>query len=156
MGRRGREFGSWDTLVKKATDSLQSPNSHPQRDESALLSRPALRLFRSGSSRQAIRESSSSIQAPHTPRNHIPRGPRMARPPIRRLGKRRRESCVVEMLSKRTCLRCKDPSQITATTVKRRVTMRQSVPSQRRTEMPQKTSDSLDNLRFNDWSSLLS
>ena len=38
--------------------------------------------------------------SPYTPRIHIPRGPRMARPPIRRLGRRRRESSVVERLSK--------------------------------------------------------
>ena len=100
--------------------------------------------------------------SPHTPRIHIPRGPRMARSPIMRIGRRRRGSSVVEMLSKvemalppsPVSTRLAPPVELVlvarilprslATIVMRRDTTRETISNSSKT--PQKTSDSLDNL----------
>ena len=96
---------------------------------------------------------------------HIPRGLKMAIPPTRKLGRRRRRSSVTETLSKlartlplppvltclapRLILSAKTLPWLPATTATRRVTMRTTVLSPGR--MRQKTSNSLGDLYVGDW-----
>ena len=102
----------------------------------------------------------------HTPRIQIPRVPRMARPPTRKLGRRRRDNSAWNTSGLKTTLVLpQTPMSMPPTLPVRlanitcfnydKVTTRQSFPSQGRTETHQKTSDSLDDLHFDDWSSLL-
>ena len=107
----------------------------------------------------------------HTSRTHISRVSRMARPPTRKLGRRKRDNIAWNTSGLKTTLVLPQspmsmpptlPVRLARTwvislvsTVTRRVTIQQSVPSQRRTETFQNISDSLDNIHFDDWGSLL-
>ena len=110
-----------------------------------------------------------SVQASHTPRIHISRSLRIARPLIRRRGRRKRRNNVGKNTSGlETTLVLSSPPMLIptklssllvglakvwarspASTILRRDTIRETVPNSKK--MDQKNSDSLDNLCFVDW-----
>ena len=81
---------SFDSFEKDV--SLRSRPRWNMREGATQLGRTSRRKFK-------LRTSPHTSHT-DTPRIHIPRGLRMARLPIKRLGRRRRGSSVVEMLSK--------------------------------------------------------
>ena len=194
MEQRGRELDNRDPLVEKAINKLQPPSILREIDQryhwgncpayTTVAKSQTLATWdpRSNPSKKkpcqlGILETSPLPPpkrlrtSPYTPRTHIPRVPRMSRPPTRKLGRRKRDNVAWNTSGLKTTLVLPQkpmsmPSKLSARLARtwvispipivvRRVTTRQSVPSQRRTKTPQKTSDSLNDLHFDDWSSLL-
>ena len=103
---------------------------------------------------------------PHTSHTHTSRGSRMAKPLTRKFGRWRRHNVVWNTSGFETTLVPPQPPVFMpptlparlariwvispASTVTRKVTKRQSVPSQERTEIPQKTSDGFGHLRVDE------
>ena len=102
MEQRGRELDSWDELVEKAIDaeakaSLQPPSFIREMDQRCRRgNRPAhttVAKSQASSTLDPQEEPSENAQTQDKPPNsssHIPRSPKMARPPTRKLGRKRR------------------------------------------------------------------